>query len=145
LSNSVRDGLSCQSEWGLNLVALVSPRPPVEPMEERKLCPLPVASFTGRKEILDKMRRYFDSDGKLQRVFVLYGLGGSGKSQIAFKFLQESQDDNRYDGSMNIQDCRDDLLLISSASPTSSTLTLPTSRHSKWIFWLSPLGMSTSQ
>ncbi len=81
-------------------------------MEERKLCPLPVASFTGRKEILDKMHRYFDSDSKLQHVFVLYGLGGSGKSQIAFKFLQESQDDNRYGGSMNIQDCRDDLLLI---------------------------------
>ena len=83
----------------LNLVGLVSPRPPVEQVEDRKLCPLPVASFTGRKGILDKMRRYFDSDGKLQRVFVLYGLGGSGKSQIAFKFLQESQEDNRYGGS----------------------------------------------
>ena len=82
-------------------MTLVSPQPPVESIQhlkERKLCPRPVASFTGRNEILDKMRRYFESDGKLQRVFVLYGLGGSGKSQIAFKFLQDAQDNNRYDG-----------------------------------------------
>ena len=37
------------------------------------------------------MHAYFDTDSKVQRVFVLYGLGGSGKSQLAFKFLQESQ------------------------------------------------------
>ena len=41
--------------------------------------------------MLDKMDRYFNSDGEMQRVFVLYGLGGSGKSQIAFKFLEEAQ------------------------------------------------------
>ena len=96
---------------GLNLV-LVSPRPPVESMQhvkERKFCPLPVASFTGRREILDKMHRCFDSDGILQHVFVLYGLGGSGKSQIAFKFLQESQDNNRYGSFMRLI-FRDDLL-----------------------------------
>lgn len=36
------------------------------------------------------MRRYFGSDCDSQRVFVLHGLGGSGKSQLAFKFLRES-------------------------------------------------------
>jgi hypothetical protein len=83
----------------LNLVAPVSPTPRVESIQHakvRKLCPLPVASFTGRNEILEKMKKYFDSDVEFQRVFVLHGLGGSGKSQIAFKFLQESQANKRY-------------------------------------------------
>ena len=42
------------------------------------------------------MHKYFDSDAKCQRIFVLYGLGGSGKSQLAFKFLQECQANKRY-------------------------------------------------
>jgi len=50
-----------------------------------------VASFIGRKDILDKMRNYFDSNVAGQRVFVLYGLGGAGKSQLAFKFIEESK------------------------------------------------------
>ena len=61
-----------------------------------KVCPLPVKSFIGRKEILDKMCQYFDSCQKGQHVFVLHGLGGSGKSQLAFKFLEESKTNHRY-------------------------------------------------
>jgi len=41
------------------------------------------------------MGGYFDSesdvDSACQRVFVLYGLGGAGKSQLAFKFIEESK------------------------------------------------------
>jgi len=55
------------------------------------MCPLPVKSFTGRKEILDKMCQYFNFGHNSQCVFVLHGLGGSGKSQLAFKFLQDAQ------------------------------------------------------
>jgi len=57
------------------------------------MCPPPVASFIGRKDILDKMCRYFDSDvnSACQHIFVLYGLGGAGKSQLAFKFIEESK------------------------------------------------------
>ncbi|KAJ6535505.1 P-loop containing nucleoside triphosphate hydrolase protein [Mycena capillaripes] len=66
-------------------------------VKDRKLCPLPVSSFTGRKDILQKMVRYFDSDqGSVQHIFVLHGLGGSGKSQLAFKFLQESKVNHRF-------------------------------------------------
>ena len=42
------------------------------------------------------MHKYFNSDAEYQRIFVLYGLGGSGKSQLAFKFLQECQTNKRY-------------------------------------------------
>jgi len=61
-----------------------------------------VLSFTGRKEILDKMCQYFDADRKSQHVFVLHGLGGSGKSQVAFKFLEDSKIDHRYDSVKNL-------------------------------------------
>jgi len=57
-----------------------------------QLCPPPVASFTGRKDILNKMRSYFDTDCASQRIFVLHGLGGAGKSQLSFKFIEESRD-----------------------------------------------------
>jgi len=42
-------------------------------------------------DILDKMRSYFDSEGAGQHIFVLYGLGGAGKSQLAFKFIEGSK------------------------------------------------------
>lgn len=42
------------------------------------------------------MQRYFDSNSESQHVFVLHGLGGSGKSQLAFKFLQDCQANDRY-------------------------------------------------
>jgi len=63
----------------------------IEDIPERKLCPPPVLSFIGRKDILDKMRSYFDTDCASQRIFVLHGLGGAGKSQLAFKFIEESK------------------------------------------------------
>ena len=99
-------------------------------VKDRKLCPLPVASFTGRDEILKKMHQYFNSEGEFQHVFVLYGLGGSGKSQLAFKFLEESQVNKRYDELL----VYDDLPLKHrfSASRMCSTLTLPIDKHSKW-------------
>ena len=69
---------------------------PVGDMKEHKICPLPVKSFIGQKDILDKMSQYFDSDHKSQHVFVLHGLGGAGKSQLAFKFLENSQAKHQY-------------------------------------------------
>jgi len=37
------------------------------------------------------MRSYFEKDCASQRIFVLHGLGGAGKSQLAFKFIEESK------------------------------------------------------
>ncbi|KAJ7291978.1 hypothetical protein C8J57DRAFT_1274319 [Mycena rebaudengoi] len=57
--------------------------------KDHKLCPLP--------DILQKMHQHFDSDQGSRHIFVLHGLGGSGKSQLAFKFLQDSQAPHRYE------------------------------------------------
>ncbi|KAJ7788535.1 hypothetical protein B0H14DRAFT_2398352, partial [Mycena olivaceomarginata] len=52
--------------------------------------PPPSRIFHGRKDILDKMHLFFNSDAKGQSIYVLDGLGGVGKTQIALKFIKES-------------------------------------------------------
>ena len=56
--------------------------------------PGPSSMFTGRKEALKKLSEYFDESTAsvacaTQRVFVLFGMGGGGKTQIALKFVNE--------------------------------------------------------
>lgn len=51
-------------------------------------CPPPSPVFTGREDILEQMKSYFSQSTPLKRhVFVLCGLGGSGKTQLALKFV----------------------------------------------------------
>ncbi|KAJ7845248.1 FabD/lysophospholipase-like protein [Mycena olivaceomarginata] len=50
-------------------------------------CPPPSQIFQGRQDILAKMDDYFSKDIGKRHVYVLHGLGGSGKTQIALKFL----------------------------------------------------------
>ncbi|KAJ7041767.1 hypothetical protein C8F04DRAFT_994477 [Mycena alexandri] len=53
-------------------------------------CPPPSRIFQGRQTILDKMHQFFTTDSGKQLIYVLHGLGGAGKTQIALKFIQES-------------------------------------------------------
>ena len=49
--------------------------------------------FTGRDDYLQKLRDYFGSDIMDKRKsFLLYGLGGIGKTQICLKFIEENAD-----------------------------------------------------
>ncbi|KAJ7720422.1 hypothetical protein B0H16DRAFT_389270 [Mycena metata] len=52
-------------------------------------CPPPSRIFCGRRDILDKMHHFFSDTGS-QHIYVLYGLGGAGKTQIALKFMNDS-------------------------------------------------------
>ena len=61
--------------------------------------PLPSPLFTGRDDILDRMGSCFSDESSsvvmgVQRIFVLFGLGGAGKTQIALRFVQKHC--NRY-------------------------------------------------
>ena len=52
-------------------------------------------NFTGRRDYLTKLRDFFsaESDGPLRRKsFLLYGMGGIGKTQICLKFTEENSD-----------------------------------------------------
>ena len=58
--------------------------------------PLPSEIFTGRVEYLEKMRETFSiqassTERRKQRRFVLYGMGGAGKTELALKFLDQNR------------------------------------------------------
>ncbi|KAJ6484273.1 hypothetical protein DFH09DRAFT_1291826 [Mycena vulgaris] len=52
-------------------------------------CPPPSRIFHGRQNILDKMHKFFEQDFDKQHIYLLHGLGGAGKTQIALKFIEE--------------------------------------------------------
>ena len=51
-------------------------------------------TFTGRKDYLTKLKNFFsaESDGPLRKSFLLYGMGGIGKTQICLRFTEENSD-----------------------------------------------------
>ncbi|KAI9824171.1 MAG: hypothetical protein M1826_007429 [Phylliscum demangeonii] len=51
--------------------------------------------FTGRRSVLDKLVKYFGNhqvDPLRKRQFLLHGMGGAGKSQLAMRFAEEAED-----------------------------------------------------
>jgi primosomal protein N' len=53
------------------------------------------ALFKGRQHILERLSAYFSErgdGGHPRREFLLHGVGGSGKSQIALKFAEDFKD-----------------------------------------------------
>ncbi|KAF7357130.1 TPR-like protein [Mycena sanguinolenta] len=53
-------------------------------------CPPASSNFQGRQAILEAMHQFFAQDIQKRKIYVLYGLGGIGKTQIALKFIQDS-------------------------------------------------------
>lgn len=74
------------------LVGNVSAAVESQKKAERKRCPPPSRVFTGRADILSMMKNHF-STGTInsQLIFVLYGMGGSGKTEIMRRFVADSQ------------------------------------------------------
>ncbi|KAJ7753215.1 hypothetical protein B0H16DRAFT_1690854 [Mycena metata] len=52
-------------------------------------CPPASRIFCGRQDILGKMHHFFSDTGS-QHIYVLHGLGGGGKTQIALKFINKT-------------------------------------------------------
>ncbi|KAJ7128542.1 P-loop containing nucleoside triphosphate hydrolase protein [Mycena epipterygia] len=52
-------------------------------------CPPPSRIFHGRQTLLDQMHQFFMQNMGKQLIYVLHGLGGSGKTQIALKLLMD--------------------------------------------------------
>ena len=57
------------------------------------LVPNPSTRFTGRTEVIAKLKSHFfiDTSDAVQKrkLFLLYGMGGIGKTQICLKFVEE--------------------------------------------------------
>ncbi|KAJ7244023.1 hypothetical protein C8J57DRAFT_1725814 [Mycena rebaudengoi] len=77
----------------LNIHAQESTTQLAPPPAATTICPPPSRIFQGRRDILDKMHLYFAQDIGNRHVSLLHGLGGSGKTQIALRFLHETQSD----------------------------------------------------
>ena len=60
------------------------------------LVPNPSTRFTGRTEVIAKLKSHFfvDTNDAVQnrKLFLLYGMGGIGKTQICLKFMEEMSD-----------------------------------------------------
>ncbi|KAJ6559458.1 hypothetical protein DFH09DRAFT_514770 [Mycena vulgaris] len=59
-------------------------------------CPPPSPIFHGWKEVLDKMHAYFAQNAGRRKVFVLFGLGGAGKTQTGLKYAEQSSQLGRF-------------------------------------------------
>jgi len=63
------------------------------PMNTTHNVTTPSELFTGRFRYLETLRRHFGPRvEQSQRRFLLYGMGGAGKTQICLKFIQENAD-----------------------------------------------------
>ena len=60
------------------------------------LMPNPSTRFTGRTDVLAKLKRHFFTNTgdavQKRKFFLLYGMGGIGKTQICLKFVEEMSD-----------------------------------------------------
>ena len=60
------------------------------------LMPNPSIRFTGRTEVLAKLKKHFFTNTndtvQKRKFFLLYGMGGIGKTQICLKFMEEMSD-----------------------------------------------------
>ncbi|KAL8831591.1 MAG: hypothetical protein Q9170_005232 [Blastenia crenularia] len=82
-----------QSELSLQSICLVGPAPVTEPTSGTSMKCQPSSSslFTGRDGFLDALEEFFIDQGPgqhLRREYLLYGMGGAGKTQIALKFAE---------------------------------------------------------
>ena len=67
-------------------LAKVVPQPQVVPLMKHASI-----QFTGRDKYLQELKDYFSSSvGEKRNSFLLYGLGGMGKTQICLKFIEEN-------------------------------------------------------
>ncbi|CAE6511106.1 unnamed protein product, partial [Rhizoctonia solani] len=57
-----------------------------------KYCPAPISVFTGRDDEIERIGLCVAGGIDERRVCVLHGLGGAGKSQLAFKVVEKNRD-----------------------------------------------------
>jgi len=60
------------------------------------LVPNPSTRFTGRADIIAKLKEHFSANpsngAQKRKYFLLHGMGGIGKTQICLKFIEEMSD-----------------------------------------------------
>ncbi|KAJ7175032.1 hypothetical protein C8R43DRAFT_975740 [Mycena crocata] len=72
------------------VLTVLSPNLILPPTQKINTCPPASRIFQGRATILNQMHTYFSTDPGNQHISLLHGLGGTGKTQVALKFIEES-------------------------------------------------------
>ncbi|KAJ7099158.1 P-loop containing nucleoside triphosphate hydrolase protein [Mycena epipterygia] len=80
-----------------NLIQISADVPVVQVPQQINNCPPPSRIFHGRQIILQQIHQYFVQTTGKQDIFLLHGLGGAGKTQIALKFIAESTSNSSVD------------------------------------------------
>ncbi|KAH8833245.1 hypothetical protein DL96DRAFT_1677432 [Flagelloscypha sp. PMI_526] len=70
--------------------------PPTSQVMRLKHVPPPTPYFVGRESLLQRLYNYFFLEKDLCHIAVLYGLGGSGKTQGSLKFIQQCLQSGRF-------------------------------------------------
>ncbi|KAG9090274.1 hypothetical protein FRC06_001139 [Ceratobasidium sp. 370] len=65
---------------------------PIQQIAAVNNCPDPTPVFTGRDDMIQRITKCIIDGDKQRCVFVLHGLGGAGKTQIALKTVQTTRD-----------------------------------------------------
>ncbi|KAJ6564783.1 P-loop containing nucleoside triphosphate hydrolase protein [Mycena capillaripes] len=123
--------------------AVVSSKNPVVHATQTPLnnCPLPSRIFHGRQTILDTMHHFFAPNSGKQQIYVLYGLGGVGKTQIALKFIEQSfhfADKISVDASTTetIETCLKKIATVKNAGNSSQeALQWLATKHEDWLLF----------
>ncbi|KAJ7187285.1 hypothetical protein C8R46DRAFT_1274661 [Mycena filopes] len=92
LTRSYSDKHETRSLLDDAVTVLLNPKQRVTPTAVGRINTCPPASriFQGRQQILGKMQQFFSTNSGKQLIYVLHGLGGTGKTQTALKFIQDS-------------------------------------------------------
>ena len=59
------------------------------------LMPNPSNRFTGRTKVIAGLKKHFinaNESAQKRKIFLLYGMGGIGKTQICLKFIEDMSD-----------------------------------------------------
>ncbi|KAF7362663.1 FabD/lysophospholipase-like protein [Mycena venus] len=103
-------------------------------------CPPPSRIFHGRQNVLDKMDEYFNQNQMQQHIFLLYGVGGAGKTQVALKFIEASScfSDSFYiDASTRdtIESSLKNIALIKAGNTSQDALNWLLGKHDQWLLF----------
>ncbi|KAK7012641.1 P-loop containing nucleoside triphosphate hydrolase protein, partial [Favolaschia claudopus] len=112
-------------------------------IKDPKICPLPVPYFTGQQQILKKMFQYFRKDLGTRHIFVVHGRSGAGKTEVALKFIQNSQLKSHfseifYVDASCIQTLETDFKMIAPSvvgDSVNASLRWLASKHEEWLLF----------
>ncbi|KAH8834481.1 hypothetical protein DL96DRAFT_1810741 [Flagelloscypha sp. PMI_526] len=104
-----------------------------------RVCPLPSEYFTGRYGSLKELEEYFNSRSDKCHVAVLYGMGGTGKTEMGLQFVHQNQSRIYFIDASSQLSLETDLIAIASETPgqpsVDDALRTLRNRQDEWLLF----------